>query len=236
VIGDDLAERGIADRIQTTAEDPPSRLASDNGPAEGALRSVGDGLIATFWVLLITATALLDGRRVRRGLRSLSPSHRHEQFDRVDQVFSSVIARYAVGSVVVAAIAGMSTFAIAIVGGVPLAPLIGLWAGLTNLIPQVGGYLGMVPLVVLALTTGTTKGADHRRGLRPLHADREPRHPASLREQGREHPAVRRDGGGADRQRSSRVVGAILVTPLIAVAISLRKELGSAGSTPARSD
>ncbi len=71
LIGDQLAEHGVADRLQTTFEDLPDRLASDTGPVEGALRSVGDGLVATFWILLITVTALIDGRRARRGLRAL---------------------------------------------------------------------------------------------------------------------------------------------------------------------
>jgi predicted PurR-regulated permease PerM len=158
LIGDELAERGVADRLQTTLEDLPDRLASDTGPLEGGLRSVGDSLAATFWILLITVTALIDGRRVRTGLRNLLPSHRRRRFDRIDEIVGRVIARYAVGSVLIAAIAGTAVFTIALVGGVPLAPLLGLAAALTNFIPQIGGYLGGAPLVVLALTTGTTKG------------------------------------------------------------------------------
>ena len=32
VIGDELAERGVAERLQTTLEEAPDRLASDTGP------------------------------------------------------------------------------------------------------------------------------------------------------------------------------------------------------------
>jgi predicted PurR-regulated permease PerM len=230
IIGDDLARRGIADRIQTTAEDLPSRLASDTGPIEGALRSIGDGLIATFWVLLITVAALLDGRRVRRGLRVLTSPHRREQFDRVDEIASRVIARYAVGSVAVAAIAGLATFTIALVGGVPLAPLIGLWAGLTNFIPQVGGYLGAVPLMVLALTTGTTKGLIIL-GVYVLYMQLENRiiQPVIVSKAVNIPPFVAMVAvliAGA----AAGVVGAILVTPLIAVVVSLRSELRPSSS------
>lgn len=225
LIGDDLAERGVADRLQTTVEEIPDRLASDPGPIEDALRSVGDGLVATFWVLLITVAAVVDGRRARRGLRALAPPHRREQFDRVDNVASRVIARYAVGSVVVAAIAGLAAFTIALVAGVPLAPLIGLWAGLTNFIPQVGGYLGAVPLLVLALTTGTTKGLIvlgvyvvymqlENRVIQPIIVSKAVDIPPFVA-----MVAVLIAGAAVG------VVGAILVTPLIAVAISLRSGL-----------
>ena len=61
LIGDELAERGVADRLQTTLEEAPDRLASDTGSIERTLRSIGDGLVATFWILLITVTALIDG-------------------------------------------------------------------------------------------------------------------------------------------------------------------------------
>ncbi len=68
------------------------------------------------------------------------------------------------GSVVIAVIAGSAAFTIAVIGGVPLAALIGLWAAITNFIPQVGGYLGAAPLVILGFTTGTTKRSrDHGR-------------------------------------------------------------------------
>ncbi len=158
LIGGMLADRGIADRLQTTVEGLPDRLSSDTGPLEGALRSVGDGLVATFWVLLITVTGLVDGDRARRGLRRLFRPHAHDEFDRVDSTVRRVIARYAVGSVSIAALAGTAVFLIALVAGVPLAPLLGLWAAISNFIPQVGGYIGGLPLVVLALTLGGGKG------------------------------------------------------------------------------
>ena len=84
LIGDELAERGVADRLQTTLEEAPDRLASDTGPLERTLRSIGDGLVATFWILLITVTALIDGHRARDGLRTLLPANRRDRFDRVE--------------------------------------------------------------------------------------------------------------------------------------------------------
>ncbi len=232
LIGGELAERGVAERLQTTVEELPERLASDTGPIEGALRSAGDGLIATFWVLLITVTALIDGRRARRGLRSLVKPERRQPFDRVDTVVGRVIARYAVGSLVVAAIAGTAAFVVALVGGVPLAPLLGLWAGVTNLIPQVGGYLGAAPLLILGLTTGTTNGLIvfgvylaymqiENRVIQPLIVSKTVDIPPFV------SLVVALVGAAA-----GGVVGAVLVTPLVAVAKSLHEEFGPARTQP----
>jgi predicted PurR-regulated permease PerM len=188
------------------------------------LRSIGDGLIATFWIVLITVTALIDGRRVRAGLRNLLPASRRTRFDRVDDIVGDTVARYAVGSVVIAAIAGTAAFTIALAGGVPLAPQLGLWAAMTNFIPQVGGYLGAAPLVVLGLTTGTTKGLVilvtyvvymqiENRVIQPLIVSKAVDIP----------PFVAMVGvlvGGA----AAGVVGAVLVTPVIGVAKALLRE------------
>jgi predicted PurR-regulated permease PerM len=227
LIGDQLAERGIAERLQTTIEELPDRLAADTGPLEGGLRSVGDGLVATFWILLITVTALIDGRRARHGLRSLAAPRRRERFDRVDTIVGEVVARYAVGSVVIAAIAGTAAFTVALVGNVPLAPLLGLWAAMTNFIPQVGGYLGAAPLVVLGLTTGTTRGLIifavylvymqiENRVIQPIIVSKAVDIPPFV-------AMVAVLIGSA----AAGVVGAVLVTPLVAVTKALHSEFTS---------
>jgi len=234
VIGDELAQRGVADRLQTTLEEAPDRLASDTGPLERTLRSIGDGLVATFWILLITVTALIDGQRSRDGLRNLLPADRRDRFDRVSKIASGTVARYAVGSLVIAAIAGTAVFTIALVGAVPLAPLLGLWAALSNFIPQVGGFLGGFPLVVLALTTGTTKGLIilavylvymqiENRVIQPVIVSKAVDIPPFV-------AMVAVLVGGA----AAGVIGAVLVTPLVGVAKSLLNREASAPKAPRR--
>ncbi|HEX4981467.1 MAG TPA: AI-2E family transporter [Ilumatobacteraceae bacterium] len=221
VIGDELAERGVAERLQTTLEEAPDRLASDTGPLERTLRSIGDGLVATFWILLITVTGVIDGQRIRDGLRNLLPAERRKRFERVDSIVGDVVARYAVGSLVIAAIAGTAVFTIALVGGVPLAPLLGLWAAMSNFIPQLGGFIGGAPLVVLALTTGTTKGLVilvvylmymqiENRLIQPVIVSKAVDIPPFI-------AMVAVLIGGA----AAGVVGALLVTPFVGVAKSL---------------
>jgi predicted PurR-regulated permease PerM len=232
VIGGELADRGVAERLQSTAENLPDRIAADSSPIEGTLRSVGDGMLATFWVLLITVAGLVDGERARAGLRSLFPPDRRPQFERVDTIARRVVARYAVGSVVIAAIAGSAVFVIALVAGIPLAPLLGLWAFMANFIPQIGGYLGGAPLVVMALTLGATKGLIVA-AVYLLYMQVENRiiQPVIVSKAVDIAPFVAMVTvliGGA----AAGVVGAVLATPLVAVAKSLHTEF-RAGSKPA---
>ena len=61
---------------------------------------------------------------------------------------------------------GLYVLALGLLLGIPLAPLAALWAMLTDLIPQVGGFLGGSFFVLLATTQGVDPGADRRRGVR----------------------------------------------------------------------
>jgi predicted PurR-regulated permease PerM len=233
LIGGALAERGVAERLQSSVEELPDRIAADTSPIEGTLRSVGDGLLATFWILLITVSALVDGARARAGLRSLFPPHRRPEFERVDSITRKVVARYAVGSVVIAAIAGSAVFVIALVAGIPLAPLLGLWAFMANFIPQIGGYLGGAPLVVMALTLGATKGLIVA-AVYLVYMQIENRiiQPVIVSKAVAIAPFVAMVTvliGGA----AAGVVGAVLATPLVAVAKSLHTEFRSGRSDDA---
>jgi predicted PurR-regulated permease PerM len=141
-----------------------------------------------------------------------------------------------VGSVVIAAIAGAAVFTIAVVGGVPLAPLLGRWATLSNFIPQVGGFLGGAPLVLLALTTGTTKAliilAVY---LIYLQIENRVIPPVIVSKAVDISPFVAMVGvlvGGA----AAGVVGAVLVTPLIGIAKSLQREYSSASAAGSPDD
>jgi predicted PurR-regulated permease PerM len=98
-------------------------------------------VVLLFIVPVLTFYLLVDIDRLRRGFLLLFPSHRRsdvgELIDKVDDVLASYIR------------------------GQPYAVLIGIFAGLINLIPYVGTPLGMVPAFLVACfmpTGGLVKG------------------------------------------------------------------------------
>ena len=62
------------------------------------------------------------------------------------------IGRYFGGSITVAVLMGVFVLTVGLILSVPLAPLAAVWAMLTDLIPQVGGFLGGAFFVLLAIT------------------------------------------------------------------------------------
>ena len=152
IVGDRLADADLATTVDEAIDALPTRLdtATITRFAEGAL-----GGLFTAVVVLVTAVALLlDGPGLVDRLRVLIPKRSRTTAVAAARVVYDTFGSYFAGSLVIAVLNGLVLMTLALVLGIPLAPLIGLWAALTNLIPQIGGFLGGSFLVVLALTQG----------------------------------------------------------------------------------
>lgn len=158
VVGDQLAEARVPEKIQQWVEDLPERLRGDTAPIEDAGRTLADGLLAGVTTLLFAITLLLDGDRIVRGFRRLVPERRRALADRAGELAYEVVGRYISGSLLVAGIAGIAVLAAGTILGVPLTPLAAVWVALWDLVPQIGGAAGGIPFVLLAVTEGPTTG------------------------------------------------------------------------------
>lgn len=155
-VGGWLEDADAATKVEEWAQDLPARL--DDDTVQSIAETVLGGLLATFQVALLTFVLLLDGESIVLRARRVVPPARREQADRVGRVFYLVFGRYFAGSLLVALIAGFVILAIGLALGVPLAPLAALWMVLVDLIPQIGGLLGGVVFVTLALTKDLPTG------------------------------------------------------------------------------
>jgi predicted PurR-regulated permease PerM len=115
-------------------------------------------MIAGFVTLLFTVTLLLDGQRFVRGVRRLVPPSQRARGDELGRLLYRVIGRYFAGSAFVAILHGLFVLVVGLILGIPLAPLLALWATVFNLVPQIGGLVAGVPFVLLALTQGLLVG------------------------------------------------------------------------------
>jgi putative heme transporter len=158
LVGERLEQAGVNRRVEEIVAELPERLAADTRPLERILRSAGDSLQAAFWVLLVAVSALVDGPRLVRMGERLLPGHRREHGRRLGELGYRVLARYAAGSALIAFADGLVVFVVALVLGIPVAPLLGVWAMLWNFVPQIGGFMGGLPLVLFATAEGTAQG------------------------------------------------------------------------------
>jgi putative heme transporter len=151
-----LEEQNAAEEILTWLEELPGTITSET-VADLVGRIVG-GTTAMLIVLVVAAAVLLDGEILVSRARRLLPARHRPTADRVGQIAYRTLARYFAGSLFLASLTGLYVLTVGLILGVPLAPLVAMWAAITDLIPQVGGFLGGSVFVVLAMTAGVTTG------------------------------------------------------------------------------
>jgi putative heme transporter len=157
IIGPRLEEADAAGSVEEWIEDAPARV-DDATLADLGERLLG-GLLSAVIVLITAMGVMIDGEVVARRFRTLVPARERGRADRLGRIIYATFGSYFAGSLFVAALAGLVTLSAGLLLGVPLAPVAGLWTTLTNLIPQIGGFLGGGFFVLLALTQSPVQAA-----------------------------------------------------------------------------
>jgi predicted PurR-regulated permease PerM len=131
------------------------------GLSKPALK-VGEGA-ATLVLALVTLFAfvvllLLEAPKMRRfGLSNLAPA-KSAWLSRVGAEVSKVALGYMIGSGIMSLAAGFVIFIALICLSVPFALLFGLWVALVDFLPQIGGALAGIPVVLFALVHSVSAG------------------------------------------------------------------------------
>ncbi len=154
VIGPQLQRFELRKNVEEWVGKLPDRFNAETVQV-AATRVLSD----TFSIVVVgclVVGALLDGPRLLALIRSLFRTRPDllERVDRVGRVVSLTLGQYFGGSLTVATLMGLFVLIVGLILSIPLAPLAALWAAFTDLIPQVGGFLGGSFFIVLALTKG----------------------------------------------------------------------------------
>lgn len=158
LVGRAIDENGIDERVRDFLDNLPDTLATRDKALQGIVQSTGDGLVTVFWVLLVAITALLDGPRLAHNLRDVLPERFHAELNHFGDLGYRVVGRYAAGTGFIAVVNAAAVTTIGLALDTPLAPLVGVWSGLWNIVPQIGGFMGGATLVALSLTKGLGTG------------------------------------------------------------------------------
>ena len=153
VVGRSLEENDVPAQVQTWLDAVPARFADAEGVL-GTAQVAAAQAAAVVATLLLLVLLLAEGPSLVRAARQVLPADWQPTADRLGRTVQVVIGRYAVGSLLLALIAGTAAFVIGLVLAVPLVALAALWAFLWNFVPQLGGIMGGAGLVALALTSG----------------------------------------------------------------------------------
>jgi predicted PurR-regulated permease PerM len=141
----------ITSRLEQEAEKLPDRL----GGAAGALRDVGLGIVnslfALITILVLTAFLLANGRAWTDRMIATRPPEQRERLRRSLDRMGAAVGGYMAGALTIALIAGVATYIVLLILGVPFRAPLAVMAGLFSLIPLVGATIAAVLIGVVTL-------------------------------------------------------------------------------------
>jgi predicted PurR-regulated permease PerM len=148
----------VSDKIQEFLKTLPSRVGSSFGTILGLAGTIAGRVFQTLTVGILTIYFMLSMPRLRRTAALLVAPPRREQAERVIGESLQKIGGYVSGNLITSAVCGTLTIIALMIIGVPYAVPLGMWAGVADLIPQVGSYLGAIPAVLVGLFAGPVEG------------------------------------------------------------------------------
>jgi predicted PurR-regulated permease PerM len=104
---------------------------------------------------------LVDLPKMQRGAFALMPMRRRDEVRSVLEKMGRALGGYFRGQLLVAAFVGVASMLGLYIVGLPYWALVGAVAGLFNLIPLIGPFIGAVPALFIAFTTSDSGGLLH---------------------------------------------------------------------------
>ena len=141
----------ITQKLEEEAKKLPNRL----GGAAGTLRDIGFGIVnslfALITILVMTAFLLGSGRQWTDGFIDSRPAEQRERLRRARNNMASAVGGYVAGALTIAMIAGIATYIVLTILGVPFSGPLAVIAGLFSLIPLVGATIAAVLIGLVTL-------------------------------------------------------------------------------------
>jgi predicted PurR-regulated permease PerM len=141
----------ITAQLEKEAAKLPGRL----GGAAGTLRDVGLGIVNSLFalvtILVLAAFLLGSGRRWTDAVIDSRPPEQRDRLRRARDRMAAAVGGYVAGALTIAVIAGVATYVVLLILGVPFRAPLAVVAGLFSLIPLVGATIAAVLIGLVTL-------------------------------------------------------------------------------------
>jgi predicted PurR-regulated permease PerM len=155
----------VGEQISAVDRTMLTEFVQSNAPSAGQVLSGALGFIGGVFgvfgtllnlllMLIVSVYLLLDRERISRTALGTVPATIRDQSVGLFQAIESTLVKYLKAQLLLCAIMGVIGWAIAYLTFGSYALLIGLWVGVTEIIPVLGPFLGAIPAVLIALFAG----------------------------------------------------------------------------------
>jgi predicted PurR-regulated permease PerM len=149
----------IVDRIkEAVQEGGASKVLGLSGAAIEITRSVITILAAIVTIAALTFFMLLEGPAWMSRIYSLFPPESQPRWQGVGRDIARAVGGYVSGNLLISLIAGISSWIVLYVVGVPFALALALLVAILDLVPLVGATIAAIICAVVAFLTSTTAG------------------------------------------------------------------------------
>ncbi len=105
-------------------------------------------------VLFLIFYLLMDGHNFYEKFREFIPYSQRARFVESVEKVDSVLSVYVKGQIIVAFFTGLGMLIVYLIVGIPLAPVLGIFAMITSLVPFIGPIIGVIPAIIIGLGEG----------------------------------------------------------------------------------
>ena len=145
---------GVLTQLQNEAKKLPKRVGTG---AATTLGNIGLGLINSIFagvtVLILSIFLVVDGRRwIQRWLKT-HPPDRSARLERTLDRIAAAVGNYVAGALLQATVAGITTFIVLEILGVPFAAPLAVIVALFDLVPLVGATIGAILVGLVTVFT-----------------------------------------------------------------------------------
>jgi predicted PurR-regulated permease PerM len=133
-------------------------VSSLGAPALAVLASIITGVVAIVTIFVLSYLMVLQAPKIIDTTMAAIPQQHAERVRRVGSDSARTITGYLSGNLLISLIAGLLTYGVLLIMGVPFAALIALFVAVTDLIPLVGATLGAVVAIGAGFLHSTTAG------------------------------------------------------------------------------
>jgi predicted PurR-regulated permease PerM len=141
--------------ITQKLEEEAGKLPGKLGGAAGTLRDVGFGIVNSLFALLtimvLTAFLLANGRKWVDAALTSRPLEQRERLRRSLDHIASAVGGYVAGAIFIAFVAGIATYIVLWILGVPFRGPLAMIAGFFSLIPLVGATIAAVLIGIVTV-------------------------------------------------------------------------------------
>ncbi|MBS4032494.1 MAG: AI-2E family transporter [Clostridiales bacterium] len=154
-IQDILINENIATALQEFSQELPIMLQQAVLTLTGLTGNVFSVLTEAVIVLFLIYYLLRDLSLIKKGVIRMFPDRWRKESSHVLRIIDVKVGAYLRGNILRCGIVGVLTGLILSIVGMPFALMLGILAGLLNIIVYVGPYLAGIPAVILALAPDT---------------------------------------------------------------------------------